>query len=77
MGFSNFIFKLSDFPIQSWERRCSFIKRSAADKDRFSDKPTLPARADNVGFSQINRVLLKKLTLSADNEGLFRETYFI
>ena len=40
-------------------------------KTVFSDKPTLSARADNVGFSQINRVFLEKLTLSADNVGFF------
>ena len=40
-----------------------------ADNDSFSYKPTLSARADNVGFSQINRAFLKKLTLSVDNLG--------
>ena len=47
------------------------------ERDRFSDKPTLSVLADNVDFSQINRVFLKKPTLSADNVGFFRETYFI
>ena len=42
-----------------------------ADKDRFSDNPTLSVRADNVGFYQINRVFLKKPRLSADNAGFF------
>ena len=40
-------------------------------------KLILFARADKNRF-QINRVFLKKLTLSADNGGFFsRETYFI
>ena len=30
-------------------------ENARADKDRFSDKPTLSARADNVGVSQINQ----------------------
>ena len=41
------------------------------------EKPILFARADNMGFSQIDRVFLKKTTLSADNVGFFRKTYFI
>ena len=42
-----------------------FCKEMRADKDRFSNKPTLSA------------FLSDKPTLSADNVGFFRETYFI
>ena len=48
------------------------------DKRTFSDKPTLSACTDDVGFSQINQVLPKKKTiLSAEIVSFFRETCFI
>ena len=51
--------------------------RTSDDLKMRLEKPILFARADNVGFSQINRVFLKNPTLCADNVGFFRETYFI
>ena len=48
------------------------------DKRTFSDKLTLSARADNVGFSQINLVFLKKKPiLSAEIVSFFKEACFI
>ena len=49
------------------------------DKRTFSDKLTLSARADNVGFSQINQVFLKKKKpiLSAEILSFFNEACFI
>ena len=55
-----------------------------ADKGSLSERNPHYLRADNMGFSQINRVFLKKPTLSADNVGFFqknllylRETHII
>ena len=47
------------------------------DKDCFPDKPTLPARADDMGFVRKTGFIREKPTLSVDNVGFFRETYFI
>ena len=49
------------------------------DKRTFSDKLTLSARADNVGFSQINQLFLKKKQpiLSAEIVSFFKEACFI
>ena len=48
------------------------------DKRTLSDKSTLSVCADNVGFSQINQVFLRKKTiLSAEIVSYFRETCFI
>ena len=43
------------------------------DKRTFSDKPTLSACADNVGFSQINQVFLKKQTFYLQRLYVFSE----
>ena len=45
------------------------------DKRTFSDKPTLSACVDNVGFSQINQVFLKKKPiLSAEIVSFFQRS---
>ena len=57
------------------EKLILFVHR---DKRTFSDKPTLSACADNVGFSQINQVFLKKKThfICRDSK-FFKEACFI
>ena len=66
--------RISDNLKMRLEKLISFAH---TDKRTFSDKPTLSACADNVGFSQINQVSLKKTILSAEIVSFFRETCFI
>ena len=44
-----------------------------ADKDCFSDKPTLSVRADNMGFLRKTEIIRRKPILSVDNVGFSRE----
>ena len=86
MGFSNLICAPSVFlSVSEHENEVGKpILFARADKGSLSERNPHYLRADNMGFSQINRVFLKKPTLSADNVGFFqknllylRETHII
>ena len=87
MGFSSLIcvpsvfLSVSEHENEAWK---SPYYLRAQIKAVYLRETHISAPADNMGFSQINRVFVKKPTLSADNVGFFqknllylRETHII